>query len=198
MSPRARPQSDKNGSGTAKRQKKSFAPQKSAPNAARFFIKPYLNNARECAKDMAAFNILKFIPFVGISLWATHGLWETLETYQRCALAALIRPFPRFSQIIPFTRRKKNFQSVPCNAFALCLPDCGNFIRGMGDGARSAKFICPARFRRGWRRRFPTLFRARFRETPAALQSRLQNSRRATRPPSRTPWIRPQSLSPSK
>lgn len=107
MSPRARPQSDKNGSGTAKRQKQSFAPQKSAPNAARFFIKPYLNNARECAKDMAAFNILKFIPFVGISLWATHGLWETLETYQRCALAALIRPFPRFSQIIPFTRRKK-------------------------------------------------------------------------------------------
>ena len=55
-----------------------------------------------CAKDMAAFNILKFIPFVSISLWATHGLWETLGTYQRCALAALIRIFPRFSQIIPF------------------------------------------------------------------------------------------------
>ena len=146
MSPRARPQPDKNGSGTAKRQKQSFAPQKSAPNAARFFIKPYLNNTRECAKDMAAFNILKFIPFVGISLWATHGLWETPGTYQRCALAALIRPFPHFSQIIPLTRRKKGFQSVHAMRSRFAFPTAEISYAEWGTARGAQNLFAPRGF----------------------------------------------------
>lgn len=38
MNPRARPQPEKNGSGYGKKAKQSFAPQKSAPNAARFLL----------------------------------------------------------------------------------------------------------------------------------------------------------------